>query len=157
MTIHQYNVDIRWTGNTGEGTASYQSYKRDFVIEHPQKPSILGSADSAYRGDLNRWNPEDLLVASASACHKLWYLHLCAVNDICVLDYVDHAVGFMDDAHLTKRGHITHIILKPHVVLKVGANLDIAHQLHEQAHHECMIANSVNFPILCEASFEISE
>ena len=25
-----------------------------------------------------RYNPEDLLVASLSACHMLWYLHLCA-------------------------------------------------------------------------------
>ena len=153
MTIHQYDLKIRWIGNTGEGTQSYQSYQRDFVVESKNKPAIPGSADPAYRGEASRWNPEDLMIAAASACHKLWYLHLCAVNHICVVDYIDHASGFMDDAHPEKRGHITHIVLKPQIILKAGANLDLARQLHEQAHHECMIANSVNFPIMCEASF----
>ncbi|MFX6605506.1 OsmC family peroxiredoxin, partial [Acinetobacter baumannii] len=32
-----------------------------------------------------------------------------------------------------------------------------AAKLHEEAHHECMIANSVNFPITCEASFSFAE
>lgn len=67
---------------------------------------------------MTRWNPEDLLVASASACHKLWYLHLCAVNHIHVLSYVDHALGFMEDADPVKRGHFTQITLRPEVVLE---------------------------------------
>ncbi|MBK0064963.1 MULTISPECIES: OsmC family protein [unclassified Acinetobacter] len=157
MTIHQYDVKIRWIGNIGDGTKSYQSYTRDFLIENHNKPSICGSADPAYRGDPTKWNPEDLMVAAASACHKLWYLHLCAVNGVCIMDYVDHACGFMEDAHPEKRGHITHIILKPHVILQAKKSLDLAKQLHQQAHHECMIANSVNFPILCEPSFEVDK
>ena len=40
----------------------------------------------AFRGDRTRWNPEDLLVGSLSAC-KLWYLHLCAVEGVRVLSY----------------------------------------------------------------------
>lgn len=67
---------------------------------------------------MTRWNPEDLLVASASACHKLWYLHLCAVNHIHVVSYVDHALGFMEDTDPVKRGHFTQIILRPEVVLE---------------------------------------
>ena len=101
--------------------------------------------------------PEDLLVASASACHKLWYLHLCAVNHIHVVSYVDHALGFMEDTDPVKRGHFTQIILRPEVVLEKGADQEFAAKLHEEAHHECMIANSVNFSITCEASFSFAE
>jgi hypothetical protein len=48
-----------------------------------------GSSDKSFRGDATRWNPEELLVASASTCHLLWYLHLCATNDVVVLDHRD--------------------------------------------------------------------
>lgn len=32
-----------------------------------------------------------------------------------------------------------------------ASDIDLAMHLHEQAHHECFIANSVNFPVTCEA------
>ncbi|PBV29162.1 OsmC family protein, partial [Pseudomonas aeruginosa] len=65
--------------------------------------------------------------------------------------------GFMEDTDPVKRGHFTQIILRPEVVLEKGADQELAAKLHEEAHHECMIANSVNFPITCEASFSFAE
>lgn len=94
---HHYAVTVRWTGNTGSGTSGYRQYARDHLIQAQGKPDIPGSADPAFRGDPRRWNPEELLLASASACHKLWYLHLCAEAGIVVLDYEDHAEGTMID------------------------------------------------------------
>ena len=156
MALHQYSLKVQWEGNRGSGTSSYQAYKRDFTVQHPNKTEILGSADPAYLGDVSRWSPEDLMVAAASACHKLWYLHLCAVNKIIVLSYVDQAIGYMEDVDPKKRGHITQIILRPHVELSAESDQPLAAALHEKAHHECMIANSVNFPIICEASFSVT-
>jgi organic hydroperoxide reductase OsmC/OhrA len=75
---HTYGVKIEWTGNRGSGTSGYREYGREHTIAAGSKPDIPGSSDAAFRGNAERWNPEDLLVASASACHKLWYLHLCA-------------------------------------------------------------------------------
>ena len=85
MKEHQYVVQVTWTGNKGYGTAGYTAYSRDFNVEAAGKVALQGSADPAFRGDPQRWNPEDMLVASLSACHKLWYLHLCAVNGVNVL------------------------------------------------------------------------
>ena len=93
---HRYRPVIAWTGNTGEGTASYKAYERSHVISAPGKPDIPGSSDANFRGDASRWNPEDLFVVSASTCHMLWYLHLCAVNDVVVLDYRDEPEGRND-------------------------------------------------------------
>jgi organic hydroperoxide reductase OsmC/OhrA len=76
---HHYAIEVRWTGNLGEGTKSYKSYARTHDIISGRKPAISGSSDSAFRGDADRCNPEDLMVGAVSACHKLWYLHLCAV------------------------------------------------------------------------------
>src|SRR5215472_10495031 len=92
---HLYRPVVEWTGNIGIGTAEYRAYERAHVISGPGKADILGSSDPGFRGDGTRWNPEDLLVASVSACHKLWYLHLCAVAGIVVLAYRDTPEGVM--------------------------------------------------------------
>ncbi|MFF7061951.1 OsmC family protein [Pseudomonas sp. NPDC008258] len=154
MKEHTYSVTVNWVGNSGEGTTHYTSYQRDFDITAGNKRPIAGSADPAFRGDSSRWNPEDLLVASLSACHKLWYLHLCAVNDVNVLEYVDQPLGFMSEGDNQRKGHFRQVTLCPRVVVASGSDIDLAMRLHEQAHHECFIANSVNFPVLCDAVVE---
>ena len=150
---HHYDVNVTWTGNTGKGTASYTAYSRDHVIQAPGKADIAGSADPAFRGDAARWNPEDLLVASLSACHKLWYLHLCAVAGVNVVAYVDHAEGTMiEDA--TRGGYFSGVTLRPEVTVTADSNTAKAAALHHDAHEKCFIANSVNFPIACEPSIK---
>ena len=148
---HTYRVQVEWSGNRGTGTSSYRDYGREHVIRVAGKPDIAGSSDVAFRGNAERWNPEDLLVAAASACHQLWYLHLCADAGIAVQRYVDHAVGTMVDSD---RGHFTRIVLHPHVAIRAGDDRELAAQLHHQAHAKCYVANSVNFPIECEPVIE---
>jgi organic hydroperoxide reductase OsmC/OhrA len=148
---HVYDVTIDWTGNRGTGTSSYRAYGRDHTISAGSKPPILGSSDPAFIGDASRWNPEDLMVASASACHKLWYLHLCAQAGITVLEYRDYARGLMTEGTALVKGQFTKITLRPEVTVKAGDDVERALDLHHEAHKECFIANSVNFPILCEA------
>lgn len=145
---HRYNVCIEWTGNTGMGTAGYRSYERSHVIRSDRalKPPIPGSSDPAFRGDATRWNPEELLVASLSACHKLVYLHCCADAGICVIEYVDHAEGVMVEDG-SGSGRVVEVILKPAVKVAPGSNVQLALRLHDAAHADCFIANSVNFPV----------
>ena len=95
MKHHTYEIEVNWTGNDGSGTRTYASYRRDHLITSKGKPEIAGSSDPGFRGDAARYSPEELLVASLSACHMLWYLHLCAVNGVTVLDYRDAATGTM--------------------------------------------------------------
>jgi Predicted redox protein, regulator of disulfide bond formation len=146
---HEYRVTVTWKGNLGTGTSSYRAYSRDHVISAGGKPDILGSSDPAFRGDASRWNPEDLLVASLSACHKLWYLHFCAVSGVIVLEYEDHAEGVME-MDREGGGRFVSVVLKPRVTIKSGTYPDIARDLHHDAHEKCFIANSVNFPVRCE-------
>ncbi|MGF1671664.1 MAG: OsmC family protein, partial [Balneolaceae bacterium] len=60
---HKYNLAIRWTGNTGQGTSDYRSYARSFIIKAKNKNEICGSSDPLFRGDETKYNPEELLVA----------------------------------------------------------------------------------------------
>jgi organic hydroperoxide reductase OsmC/OhrA len=143
---HRYEATVVWTGNQGAGTASYRGYARTHEISAPGKPAIPGSSDAAFRGDAARYNPEDLLVASLSACHMLWYLHLCADAGVVVTSYEDRAEGTMAETE-EGAGRFTAVVLRPRVTLKAGADLALAASLHERAHALCFIANSVNFPV----------
>lgn len=146
---HRYQLSVTWTGNMGTGTSGYSAYSREHLIRSGTKPDIAGSSDPAFRGDASRWNPEELLVAAASACHKLWYLHLCSDAGIAVLAYEDDAEGTMVDNPYP--GKMTRIVLRPRVTIRSGDDRARAADLHHVAHERCYIANSVNFPIECEA------
>ena len=145
---HRYLVRVEWTGNTGSGTSDYKSYSRNHLIQAEGKPDIPGASDPAFRGDRTRWNPEDLLVGSLSACHKLWYLHLCAVEGVRVLSYPRRGRGTDGRGSRARRG--VHAGGAASVVGVAPGRTALAAALHERAHHFCYIANSVNFPVLCE-------
>ena len=148
---HRYNVVVTWTGNTGSGTSGYRDYSRDYeVAAEGMKPTIPGSSEPAFRGDPARWNPEELLVASLSACHKLWYLHLCSDAGIVVIEYVDRAEGIMVET-ADGSGHFERVVLRPNVTIASHADVSKALELHERAHALCFIAKSVNFPVEHEA------
>ncbi|AWK90054.1 OsmC family protein [Azospirillum thermophilum] len=144
---HRYEATVTWTGNQGTGTSGYKAYGRDHEITAPGKPPIPGSSDPAFRGDPARYNPEDMLVASLSACHMLWYLHLCSRDGIRVTAYDDRATGVMaEDAGGSGGGRFTSVTLSPQVTIAAG-DPDHARALHAEAHRLCFIANSVNFPV----------
>jgi organic hydroperoxide reductase OsmC/OhrA len=146
---HRYTATVEWTGNTGQGTASYKGYERQHVISITGKPPIPGSSDPAFRGDASRYNPEDLLVASLSTCHMLWFLHLAATAKVVVTAYVDRATGTMiEDA--SGAGRFTDVLLAPEVTVAGAVDTAKIDALHHDAHTHCFIANSVNFPVRCQ-------
>jgi organic hydroperoxide reductase OsmC/OhrA len=146
---HTYTCNVTWTGNSGTGTSGYTAYSRDHVIAAHGKPEIPGSSDPAFRGDGKRYNPEDLLLASVSTCHMLWYLHLCADAKVTVIAYEDTPTGTMvEDAK--RGGWFTGVTLRPRVTIARGSDPAKARELHHAAHEKCYVANSVNFPVSCE-------
>jgi len=146
MKQHSYQVQIEWTGNDGSGTKTYKGYRRDHTISCNGKPTIPGSSDPDFRGDAARYNPEELLVAALSSCHMLWYLHLCAVNHVTVVEYRDRASGVLQENE-DGSGSFVAVQLKPSVTTMAGDNRDKAIALHQEAHRYCFIAKSVNFPV----------
>lgn len=143
---HRYVAHLEWSDPGG--TVRTSTHSRSHLIRIPGKPDILGSSDPAFRGDPSRHNPEDLLVASLSSCHMLWYLGLCAKAGIVVTHYTDDADGIMTEVAETG-GHFERVTLRPRVTIASG-DADQARALHHEAHRLCFIANSVNFPVECE-------
>jgi organic hydroperoxide reductase OsmC/OhrA len=101
--------------------------------------------------DASAVDPEEAMVASVSSCHMLFFLSIAAAKKYKIESYIDQAEGEMG-----KNTHgktvITNVTLRPKIVFS-GENLPTAEKinhLHELAHHECFIANSVNFEIKIE-------
>ena len=154
--VHHYETLVRWTGNTGAGTARYGDYTNAHEIGDGSKlVCIPGSSDPAFGGDALRHNPEELLVAALAACHMMCYLHLCADAGVVVLGYVDRPHGSM----LAERtgGHFTDVTLRPVITLPAGSDVQAAARLHEDAHARCFVANSMNFAVRCEPEFRHAE
>ena len=147
--LHSYTVSVVWTGNLGAGTSGYTVYSRDHEIAADGRPPLLCSSDPRFRGDTSRYNPEELLVASLSSCHMLWYLHLCADAGIVVTNYHDRARGAMVETP-GGGGRFTEVVLTPAVRITEAVHLDEAVRLHQRAHELCFVASSVNFPVRCE-------
>lgn len=120
--------------------------EREHIVSIDNKADILGSSDPAFRGDKTKHNPEDLLVSSLSACHILWYLHLCSEAGIIVTEYIDNATGVMNET-ANGGGQFIEVTLNPTVTITQQSMIDKANELHKKANELCFIANSVNFPV----------
>jgi len=83
--LHDYTSQIRWTGNRGDGNATYDGYDRSWQLCSPTKPIIECSNDPLLGGDPQLHNPEDLLITALSSCHMLWFLHLSLNAGIIVM------------------------------------------------------------------------
>jgi organic hydroperoxide reductase OsmC/OhrA len=144
---HTYDIGIEWTGNTGSGTADYRGYRRTHQVRAAGRPDIAGTSDPAFRGETDRWNPEQLLVVSLSQCHMLWFLHLASEAGVVVTAYADDAIGTMVQDADGGGGQFTEVVLRPRVTVADPSMREPAHALHARVGEVCFIARSVNFPV----------
>jgi organic hydroperoxide reductase OsmC/OhrA len=151
---HEYTARVRWTGNLGEGTATYAGYSRDHVVEIAGKPELAGSSDPIFRGTPERHNPEDLFVAALSSCHMLAYLALCARGQVRVTSYEDEAEGVLA-LFPEGGGRFEEVTLRPVVTVSHPEMAEAARALHETAHERCFIASSCSVPVRVEPVVKI--
>lgn len=143
---HEYELELLWTGNLGAGTASYRGYSRRHELRAPAAPAIPGTADPAFRGEAERWNPEQLLLGALAQCHMLWYLHLASAAGVVVTGYQDrpHGVLRLDD---DGGGRFTAARLRPRVRIAPESCERTALRLHGEVPEKCFIARSLAFPV----------
>jgi len=105
-------------------------------------------------------DPEEALIASIASCHMLTFLWLAAKKGYSILSYSDQATGF-----LTKNEKripwLSHVQLSPTMEWSgstVPSKSEVR-ELHERAHEQCFIANSVKtqISIQCEACSLVKE
>ncbi len=148
---HHYQARLVWDGNRGDGTATYGGYGREYRMLIDGKPELPGTADVAFRGVADRFNPEDLFISAIVSCHMLSYLALCAREKISVVAYEDAATAVMQEDG-KGGGRFEQVVLHPVVTIADAKHAERAMALHERAHALCFIANSCSVPITHEAT-----
>jgi organic hydroperoxide reductase OsmC/OhrA len=94
-------------------------------------------------------DPEEMFIASLSACHMLWFLDLARHAGADVASYTDQAEGELTrDAE--GRSWVSRVTLRPDVRFADPVAPARLEHLHHQAHAACFIANSVKTVISIE-------
>ena len=143
-----HSVTVEWTSD-GQFASGKYSRAHDWrfdggaLVRASSSPSVVPLPLS----DPVAVDPEEALLASASSCHMLWFLHLARDAGFIVESYRDDPEGKIgrDD-----RGRMafTSITLRP-AIRYTGAEPDETQldALHHEAHEKCFIANSLRIEI----------
>jgi organic hydroperoxide reductase OsmC/OhrA len=141
--MSEHKATIVWARNGAD--FGYKTYPRDHAWRFDNGLEIPGSAAPAYLGNPDRVDPEGAFVAALASCHMLTFLALASNRGFVVDSYEDGAVG-----HLGKNANckmaVIRVDLHPQITFsgaKLPAQTDLD-WLHDKAHKECFIANSVN-------------
>lgn len=152
---HLFKAELNWTSTKKEEETTSKFYSKSHQINIQGKPVLDVSAAKAFKGDPELYNPEDLLLSSLISCHMMSYLYVCSQNKIEVLEYSDNAEAILEVSE-NGSGRFTEVRLKPKVKISNPDQIELALNLHFKANQLCFIANSCNFPVLHEASCEVS-
>jgi len=144
---HIFEGDLRWTGQAAQVDGKLK-LGRSFELEFAGKAPLAGSSPEVFHGDGRRHNPETLMVSSLMACHHLTYLALCERSGIGIVAYADHGTGTL--AMRDGKMRMVEIVLRPRVKVAEAGEVERAHALHEKAHANCFMSNSVNFEVRVE-------
>jgi organic hydroperoxide reductase OsmC/OhrA len=148
--VSGHRASVIWKRSSADFT--YDTYNRAHEVRFKDGAiTIPGSGAPMFKGDADRVDPEEVFVASLSACHMLTFLAICARKRLTVEAYEDEAEGFLEKGTNGKL-QMTRVTLKPRVRFAAGTEVDAAKlaEIHHKSHEECFIANSVKTEITVE-------
>ena len=146
-----YKATVDWALGAGEDFPAGR-YSRAHTLGFDGGLAVPGSASPhvvrAPWSEEAAVDPEEAFVASLSACHMLWFLHVARDAGLTVASYRDEAEGVMErntDGKLA----MTKVTLKPYIVFKGNQpSAQAVDDLHHRAHEDCFIANSVKTEVV---------
>lgn len=146
-----YRATVDWKLAEGEDFPAGR-YSRGHTIAFEGGVQLPGTASRHVVG--NKWSvdgavdPEQMLVASLSACHMLVFLHRARLEGFTVTAYADAAEGVMSEI-APGRQAVTRVTLRPQIEWAGAApDAETLERLHHEAHEECFIANSVKTEVV---------
>lgn len=153
--MHRFDARVHWARNPAEDFTGnkysrrhHWSFDGGARIDASPTPQVVPEPWS----DPTAVDPEEALVASASSCHMLFFLALAGRRGLVVDAYDDEAFGVMEPNEAGKLA-FSRITLRPKITF-AGGEQPAAHELdalHERAHAECYIANSLRCEVVVES------
>ena len=141
--MSEHRASVRWKRTSADFT--YNTYNRAHKVTFNNGAIVVpGSAAPAFKGDVDRVDPEEAFVGSLSACHMLTFLAICSRKRLTVDCYEDDAVGVMEKNPDGKLW-VSRVTLCPRITFAHGTSPDpsVLAEIHRLSHEECFIANSV--------------
>ncbi|MBM7074217.1 OsmC family protein [Shewanella sp. 202IG2-18] len=138
MSFHTY---IQWNKQIKEDG----EFSRDHTITYGSGQKVSASSAPEYKGSDSFVNPEESLLAALSSCHMLTFLAIAHLKRLPVESYEDNAsatLGKLDTGKLA----VTEMTLSPKIKFVEGVEMDeeTIKKIHDKAHINCFIANSIN-------------
>jgi len=148
MSEHRAMISWKRTSDNFD----YETYSRNHYWHFTEGIQIAASAAPDFKGSPGAVDPEEALVAALSSCHMLTFLAITAKKKLPVARYDDSAVGYLEK-NLDGKLALTRVTLRPTVVFDEGTEVspESLERLHESAHRNCFIANSVKTQVTIEA------
>ena len=149
----QYSAQLLWQRGEHEPFTDNR-YSRRHTLRFDGGAEVAASSSPQVvrvpMSDASAVDPEELFVASLASCHMLWFLSIAAEHGFQVDRYSDNATGTLA-RDVTGRMAMTEVTLRPQVVFCGNRTADSAElqALHDEAHAQCFLANSVKTVVHC--------
>lgn len=125
-----YKTEVEWTG------------ERHGELRAPALPNLHIDAPPEFKGHEGVWTPEHLFVASVNSCFMTTFLAIAENSKLDFLTFHAEAEGKLEKVE--GRGlMITHITLRPRLVVKNSRDTERALRIFEKAEKHCLISNSI--------------
>ena len=127
---HLYKTEVEWTG------------ERHGELRAPALPKLDVDAPPEFKGHEGIWTPEHLFVASVNSCFMTTFLAIAENSKLEFVKFHADAEGTLEK--VDGQGlMITHITLRPKLVIKNSRDTERALRIFEKAEKNCLIANSI--------------
>jgi organic hydroperoxide reductase OsmC/OhrA len=135
-----FKVTVDWhTSPAPEG-----EFNRDHQVNYGSGQMVQASSAPEYKGNADKVNPEENLLAALSSCHMLTFLAIAHLKRLPVDSYTDNAIADLGKNDAGKIA-VVKMTLYPQVVFADGLEVseETIAKIHEKAHANCFIANSL--------------
>lgn len=125
-----YKTEVEWTG------------ERHGELRAPALPNLQVDAPPEFKGHEGVWTPEHLFVASVNSCFMTTFLAIAENSKLEFVKFQADAEGKLEKVE-GQGLMITHITLRPQLVVKHSRDTERALRIFEKAEKHCLISNSI--------------
>ncbi|MBI1862199.1 MAG: OsmC family protein [Deltaproteobacteria bacterium] len=147
--MSEHRATVTWKRTTPDFV--YETYDRTHEVRYEGGIQHKASAAKEFAGKPEFANPEELFAGALASCHMLTFLAVAAKSRLTVDSYTDTPVAHLDK-NATGKLAVTKTVLRPRVTFskETPVTREKLVELHDKAHRNCFIANSVACEVITE-------